>query len=142
MTSTLNRTCPLCGLRYENRPLLELHIREDHRRQAGRRGPGGTGASAPPAASPSRRYEPASRPSRTTRDVTAMTATRRPRGGQPMAAARRALRAVKYVNEELMRASETLIRSARAPQPRPRVQEPGSGYLHPGHATERADRAA
>jgi hypothetical protein len=23
-------TCPLCGLRYDNRPLLELHLREDH----------------------------------------------------------------------------------------------------------------
>jgi hypothetical protein len=22
--------CPLCGLRYADRPLLELHIREDH----------------------------------------------------------------------------------------------------------------
>ena len=31
MTSTLNPTCPLCGLRYASKPLLELHIREDHR---------------------------------------------------------------------------------------------------------------
>jgi hypothetical protein len=23
-------TCPLCGLRYADRPLLDLHIREDH----------------------------------------------------------------------------------------------------------------
>jgi hypothetical protein len=23
-------TCPLCGLRYDNRRLLELHLREDH----------------------------------------------------------------------------------------------------------------
>ena len=23
-------TCPLCGLRYPARPLLDLHIREDH----------------------------------------------------------------------------------------------------------------
>ena len=30
MPSTLNPTCPLCGLRYLNRPLLELHLREDH----------------------------------------------------------------------------------------------------------------
>jgi len=28
--ATLVRTCPLCGLRYSNQPLLELHIREDH----------------------------------------------------------------------------------------------------------------
>jgi len=31
MTSTLTPACPLCGLRYASKPLLELHIREDHR---------------------------------------------------------------------------------------------------------------
>jgi len=31
MLTMLILTCPLCGLRYSNRPLLELHIREDHR---------------------------------------------------------------------------------------------------------------
>jgi hypothetical protein len=30
MPITLIATCPLCGLRFTNRPLLELHIREDH----------------------------------------------------------------------------------------------------------------
>ena len=25
-----SHTCPLCGLRYADRPLLDLHIREDH----------------------------------------------------------------------------------------------------------------
>jgi hypothetical protein len=23
-------TCPLCGLRYDNQRMLELHLREDH----------------------------------------------------------------------------------------------------------------
>ena len=32
MTSTLNPACPLCGLRYASKPLLALHIREDHPR--------------------------------------------------------------------------------------------------------------
>ena len=32
MSSTLTPTCPLCGLGYPNRALLELHIREDHPR--------------------------------------------------------------------------------------------------------------
>jgi hypothetical protein len=32
MSSTLTSTCPLCGLGYPNRALLELHIREDHPR--------------------------------------------------------------------------------------------------------------
>jgi len=27
---TINPTCPLCGLRYGDRMLLDLHIREDH----------------------------------------------------------------------------------------------------------------
>jgi len=31
MPTTLNPTCPLCGLRFTGRPLLELHLREDHR---------------------------------------------------------------------------------------------------------------
>jgi hypothetical protein len=31
MPTMLIPTCPLCGLRYGNRALLELHIREDHR---------------------------------------------------------------------------------------------------------------
>jgi hypothetical protein len=31
MSATLIRTCPLCGLRFDNLPILELHIREDHR---------------------------------------------------------------------------------------------------------------
>jgi hypothetical protein len=33
MPATLIRTCPLCGLRFTNTPLLELHIREDHLRR-------------------------------------------------------------------------------------------------------------
>jgi hypothetical protein len=36
MSATLIRTCPLCGLRFDNLPILELHIREDHP-QRGRR---------------------------------------------------------------------------------------------------------
>lgn len=37
MPTALIATCPLCGLRFSNRPLLELHIREDHRRASVRR---------------------------------------------------------------------------------------------------------
>ena len=44
MPATLIRTCPLCGLRFSNTPLLELHIREDHRR---RRRPAPDGGSSP-----------------------------------------------------------------------------------------------
>jgi hypothetical protein len=41
MTGTPNPACPLCGLRFGSRPLLDLHIREDHR-QRGHRNPGDT----------------------------------------------------------------------------------------------------
>ena len=36
-----------------------------------------------------------------------------------MTATHRVIRAVRHVNDELLRASEAIIRSARAPQPRP-----------------------
>jgi hypothetical protein len=85
MTSTLNPACPLCGLRYASKPLLELHIREDHRprrrAQPCRPHAGGTPASSPAAGSPSRRTGLASRPSRAVKEVIAMTDARRPRPG-------------------------------------------------------------
>ena len=31
MSSMLTTTCPFCGLRFPGRPLLDLHMREDHR---------------------------------------------------------------------------------------------------------------
>jgi hypothetical protein len=50
--------CPLCGLRYADRPLLELHIREDHRQRehtaAAPAAPAPDPAPAPPAAPPPR----------------------------------------------------------------------------------------
>ena len=39
MSATLIRTCPLCGLRFDNLPILELHIREDHRGRKRRAAP-------------------------------------------------------------------------------------------------------
>ena len=119
MTVTLTPTCPLCGLRYASKPLLELHIREDHR-QRRRAEPGG----------PSRGHGLAPKPSGTTKEVTAMTATRR------------LIRTVRHVNDELVRASEAIIRSARVPQPRPQASAPADADAHPGTATERAGRAA
>lgn len=146
MTSTLTPACPLCGLRYASKPLLELHIREDHRRRRAQPAPpdvaGGTRASPPAAGSPSRRTAPASRPSRTAKEVTAMPATRRPRPGQLLTVPRRVLRALRHVNDELIRASQAIIRSARAPQPRPRIQALAASGTDPGTAADRADQAA
>jgi hypothetical protein len=146
MTSTLNPACPLCGLRYGSKPLLELHIREDHRQrrraQIGRLDAGGTRMSSSAAGSPSRRSGLASRPSRTVKEVTAMTAARGPRPGQVMTVVRGMLRALRHVHNELMRASEAIIRSARAPQSRPQIQAPAARDTRPSAAADRAYRAA
>jgi hypothetical protein len=68
-----------------------------------------------------------------------------------MTALRRAIGTVRYVNDELGRASEAIIRSARAPQPPPQVGSPASGASvpasgsgapagSPAHAAVAADR--
>ena len=136
MSSTLTPACPLCGLRYASKPLLELHIREDHRRR--RRAQPAPPDVAGTQASPRR----TARPSRTAKEVTAMPATRRPRPGQVLTVPRRLLRALRHVNDELIRASQAIIRSARAPQPRPRIQAPAASGTDPGTAAGRADQAA
>jgi hypothetical protein len=147
MTSTLTPACPLCGLRYASKPLLELHIREDHRprrrTRPGRPGDaGGTRASSPPPGRPSRRTGPAAGPSRTAKEVNPMTAARHPRTGQVLTVARRGLRALRLVNDELTRASEAIIRSARAPHSRPPIQAPAARDTAPGTAADRGARAA
>ena len=116
MTSTLHPSCPLCGLRFGSRPLLDLHIREDHRDKQ------------------------AATPLRTTKEVTAMTAAHRPRPGSVRPGPRRVIHGLRHVNNELTRAFEVIIRSARAPQPRPRVPAAAAGRRDT--AAERAGQAA
>jgi hypothetical protein len=118
MTATLHPACPLCGLRFGSRPLLDLHIREDHRQ----RDPGGIQIPMPRSGSASDSYDPASTPVRATKEVTAMTAAHPPRPGSVTPGPRRVLHALRYANDELTRAFEAIIRSARAPRPRPRTQ--------------------
>ena len=127
MPSTLNQTCPLCGLRYTGRPLLELHIREDHLQRSSRAEPGhddpGDARESQPRVrglSPLRSLGSALLP--TTNEVMTTTSTRRPRrsrSGWAVTALRRVLRPLRYANEELTGASEAIARSARAPQTRP-----------------------
>lgn len=71
-----------------------------------------------------------------------MTAARRPGPGQVMTMPTRALRALRHVNDELTRASEAIIRSARAPQPSLRVQPSAAGAPERDTATEPAGQAA
>jgi LmbE family N-acetylglucosaminyl deacetylase len=106
------------------------------------RTPGARRGTRPPTGSPSSSDSPAVRPARALKEVTAMTATRRGRRGPVISAPRRVLRALRHVNDELTRASEAIIRSARAPRPRLQAPAPESMPAQPGPATERADRAA
>jgi len=104
MPSTLNPACPLCGLRYASRPLLELHIREDH----------------------PRRNHP---PDQTTNEMITMTATPPPspsRPGWTRTALRRAIGRLKSLNDEFIIAQEALfsMRGPRSERPRP---EPPAG---------------
>jgi hypothetical protein len=65
-----------------------------------------------------------------------MTATPLPGPGQKMTGLRRVIQALRYVNDELTRASEAIIRSARAPQSQPTTVQDRDSTPEP------ADRAA
>jgi hypothetical protein len=85
MPTTLNPTCPLCGLRYTDRPLLELHFREDHRPR-------------------DRHAEPEPVPG-----DSAATATSPPRPrGWARTELHRVVWALRYADDELMHAHEAL----------------------------------
>lgn len=139
MTSTLTPACPLCGLRYESSPLLELHVREDHRQ---RPDPGSSRATPARADSPARTDGLRAGPSRAAEEVTAVKATLHRPAGRVRTALRRAAHAIGHVNDELLRAGEAIIRSARAPQARVPVDTAANGPARPGTVTERARRAA
>lgn len=97
MPNTLNPACPLCGLRFENQPIMELHMREDHRRRASRESIGGgdpgiTRSPATGADNLADANEPAAAPSRTSATATAEPAGRRGRARRAKTALRRTLR--------------------------------------------------
>ena len=78
-----------------------------------------------------------------------MTAVHRPRPGSVTPGPRRVLDALRYANDELTRAFEAIIRSARAPRPRPQTQatetRPQAQATADGsrdNAAERAGQAA
>jgi hypothetical protein len=114
MPSTLNPTCPLCGLQYASRPLLELHLREDH----------------------PQRNRP---PGQTTNEMITMTATQlpstqpssqpqsafsQPQPGWTRTALRRAIGRLRSLNDEFVRGNEAMFRSMRAPQSSTRPEAP------------------
>ena len=119
MPSTLIPACPLCGLRFSNRALLDLHLREDHLErnrpaEPDRDDSDDAGASRLRAGGPSGSSGLASGQPRTTDEVVPVTAaTLRPRSRWAMTVAHRAVRVPRYVSEELARGSKAIIRSAR-----------------------------
>lgn len=150
MSSTLTPTCTFCGLRFASRPLLELHIREDHRQRGNHAEPGrgdtaSGGAARPLAGAPARRLGEPSEPSRTAKEVSTMTATprrRRPRAGWATTPLRATIRAIRRLNAELLLAGEVMRRPVGAPRPGARADMPASPPEHAGTAAGRAQRAA
>ena len=71
-----------------------------------------------------------------------MKATLHRPAGRVRTTLRRAAHATGHVNDELLRAGEAIIRSARAPQARVPVDAAANGPARPGTATERTRRAA
>jgi hypothetical protein len=105
MPSTHNPVCPLCGLQYASRPLLELHFREDH----------------PPRNRPLGQIAngmiimTATQPPGQPRSPGAPRSPGEPRSGWTRTALRRAIGRLKSLNDEFVRGPEAMFRSMRAP---------------------------
>jgi hypothetical protein len=66
-----------------------------------------------------------------------MTATQRPRHRRTrwaITAPSRAIRTLRYLNEELLGAGQAMARSARAPQPGPQADLAEAPHAHPASA--------
>ncbi len=150
MTSTLTPTCSFCGLRFENRPLLELHVREDHPQ----RGSPAESRQSNPAGAPASQQAPRSpasghsQPARTPRASAGTVGTgsprpRRPHTGRVMTGMHRMIGAFRRANAELRLASEVMLHPAGPPRPRPQSADP-PGKPDARHAAigQRADRDA
>ena len=103
MSSTLTSTCPLCGLGYPNRALLELHIREDHPRHRQAAGEPQHDAG-----------------SRTANEVTTKTASaqsRRPRSPTVFKAARRGIQTFGKLSRQMACRTEAMFSLKRPRHP-------------------------
>lgn len=143
MPSTLNPAGPY-GLHFGNKPLPDLHVREDHyqrvlRAQDGHDDPGSTHAAASRADGLHHGQDLASTPSRIMKEATAKTS----RPGRAMTVLRRVLRVVRNVDDESRRASQAVIPFARASRARPQTPVPPAGRARKAQrrtAAERSDR--
>jgi hypothetical protein len=125
MTSTLIPTCSFCGLRFDNRPLLELHLREDHpqRRPAAETG------------------QPADSDAKAKTGVaTDPPRPRRPQRGWAATGLRRVTATFRHANAELLLASELLLRRPDG-QPQP-ADPPAEADAHQPSTSTQTDRVA
>jgi hypothetical protein len=139
MTSTLTPTCSVCGLRFENRPILELHVREDHRKRGN---PVGSAASGLRRRSPANGHgeSPTASGTKAGPGTSGHQRPRRPRAGRTITALRRVAGGFRRANAELMLASEAMIHLPGDPR---RPADPPAGRdAHQAAGGERADRAA
>lgn len=146
MTSTLTPTCSFCGLRFDNRPLLELHLREDHPQHgspAPSRADHPADSPAPPATLAPRDGQRASTP-RAGEEITGTGSerARRPRAGWATARLRGLIGAVRRGNAQFLLAAEVTLRPAGAPRPGRPGAPPAKQDVHHAATVPRADRAA
>lgn len=125
MTSTLTPTCSFCGLAFANRPMLELHIREDHLQRGhaaepGQGDPAGARAERLHAGGPDPEHGKPATPPRAIKEVTTMNGThpRHRLAGWAVTGVRRVIGAFRHANAELTLATEIMFRPAGA-APRP-----------------------
>jgi hypothetical protein len=144
MSSTLTPTCAFCRLRFANRPLLELHVREDHPEHGS---PPGSGHGKPAdAAAPHPRSPASGHPERATdssaKAGTAVKAPRRPHTGWARTGLRRVIGAFRRTNAEFRLASEIMVHPAGVPRPRQPVDPPAEPDARQAATSGRTGRAA
>lgn len=148
MTTTLTPTCSFCGLAFANRPMLELHIREDHLQpihaaEPGQDDPSGDRAGSPHAGGPDRERGKPATPPRAAKEAATVDGTQprhRP-AGWAVTTVRRVTGALRRANADVMLASEIMLRPAGAPRPRHPADAPPAPDTHAA-STEPAGKAA
>lgn len=127
MSSTLTPTCSICRLRFANRPLLELHVREDHPERGSSAGSGHGMPAATAASRPHRRSPAGGHPERAAdsspKAGITMKVPRLPPAGWARTGLRRVIGAFRRTNAEFLLASEIMVRPADVPRPR-RPEDP------------------
>jgi hypothetical protein len=146
MTSTLTPTCTLCGLRFEDRPILELHVREDHPKHGGTAGSGHGMPGDASAPRPHLRSQASGIPERatdpSTKAGTTVTMPGSPHTSWARTSLRRLIGAFRRADAEFLLASEIMVRPAGVPRPRQPAGPPAEPDAQQAATDGRAGRAA